>query len=46
MGTQPLGSTSLVFGTVFVMFRDLWPLVFAHAVIDFVVILRSGSFAP
>jgi membrane protease YdiL (CAAX protease family) len=36
----------LVFGTVFAMFRDLWPLVFAHAVIDFVVILRSGSFAP
>lgn len=30
----------IVFGTVFAYFRRLWPLVFAHALIDFVLFIR------
>jgi membrane protease YdiL (CAAX protease family) len=33
----------LIFGIAFARFRHLWPLVFAHALVDFVVILRSGT---
>lgn len=33
----------LLFGTAFAKFRNLWPLVFAHALLDFAVFLYHGS---
>jgi membrane protease YdiL (CAAX protease family) len=34
----------LIFGTLFAKYRNLWPLVFAHAMMDFVVFLRQNSY--
>jgi membrane protease YdiL (CAAX protease family) len=36
----------LIFGITFAHFRHLWPLVFAHALWDFEVIVRSGGGLP
>jgi membrane protease YdiL (CAAX protease family) len=36
----------LVFGSTFACFRNLWPLVIAHGLIDFVIMLRHGTNFP